>query len=767
MSFMLFMVRIPKDTRKSAYLFEKVSKGSLIETSRFMNDTATSHCAAAGSEVLFARNLAALAERYPALRKRALSCAERDRIEVLSTPQGLAYAIRVDDGLRLLNDPAGDTARLLRSLEAESAALANLQKPVWLAGLSPGDEALHLFEYCERQPQPHPEQPLHVCAQSLPVLIGFLKAFDARALLTAKRVRLFLADETDAEIAWLERRPDFPHQFTIVSGLPEADVNAQTTPLRALAARRDRQGMNDWQENAEWYRNLDDRRLAAILAGAGEEAPRLLMPTAACSTVTQHAARSLQIAMTELGWEVRHLNPDWMITPHWLIGEIRRFKPHALLFIDHLRTEALRVYPPDLLFVTWVQDAMPAINSPSAATVWNDMARPRRRDLLVGYTDQLRPFGYLPERRLPLPMIVDRATFAGREADGAEPGPFACDVCFASNCGRPPAAELERSIGPSLAKIAQDSAARTGSPSPLSDADATGLARMLHDHLWARYRAGRTFITYAALDSELAEASAPFTRLRHSLDPEGRHALTEFLFWSLNDPIYRHTVLEWLDELGADMRLYGDGWAQHPRFRRYAAGKLAHGEELAQAYRAARFSLHLNAAEGGHQRIAEILASGGRVLTRYDASRMANASPELQRGWRWLAQRLRTGGASDAEAFRLETLDDSPARMALADWLFQQALALTATESDQAPDRLAARLAQRVEQGLTARLDVLAADGGATLFNDRDSLTAALAALSGTPSSGATSPAGFAHHAEAGFSCCNAKGSRVVFRPRE
>ena len=95
-----------------------------------------------------------------------------------------------------------------------------------------------------------------------------------------------------------------------------------------------------------------------------------------------------------------------------------------------------------------------------------------------------------------------------------------------------------------------------------------------------------------------------------------QNEIIETLFWRLNDKIYRHTVISWLTEAGFKVNLYGKSWEDSPYFKSYAQGELKHENELSKAYQTARFSLHLNPAEGDHQRLKEITLSLGKVLSR-------------------------------------------------------------------------------------------------------------------------------------------------------
>jgi hypothetical protein len=147
----------------------------------------------------------------------------------------------------------------------------------------------------------------------------------------------------------------------------------------------------------------------------------------------------------------------------------------------------------------------------------------------------------------------------------------------------------------------------------------------------------------------------------------------------LNDTIYRHVVLEWADELGVEMHLYGQGWSNHPRFARYARDPVAHGAELNVAYQAARRCLHLNIAQGLHQRLHEIAASGANLLLRSQLSRMPPVGEPPREVMFRLATAFRIQGGRSAgpnlnfDPLRPDICTTLSESTALTDWLFNLA----------------------------------------------------------------------------------------------
>jgi hypothetical protein len=88
----------------------------------------------------------------------------------------------------------------------------------------------------------------------------------------------------------------------------------------------------------------------------------------------------------------------------------------------------------------------------------------------------------------------------------------------------------------------------------------------------------------------------------------------------LADRMLRHQTLQWAAEI-ADRRawrlhVYGRGCEAHPRFGRYAAGEVAHDDDLRACYQSAHAHLHMTIGNLVHQRVMECALSGGLALCR-------------------------------------------------------------------------------------------------------------------------------------------------------
>ena len=598
-------------------------------------------------------NFAALRSCYPDLAARLEADPASRRVDVRDAPDGgLVYT--VDDGGcgRAITEPHTPLTPIREQICRNTARLADLSRPVFVVGLYPGSELMFTFENGRRAPQPHPDQTVYVCIDSLPCLKGFLQAFDAADMIRSDRLRMFWHEDTADIVGALEADPTLPYIFTLISAAGNGILDRVMPPLAGLVASRKQERTKLLAENNAYYDAISDSQLEATIAKSSTEkrAPRLMIPTNAWSQVVQYSSRDVAAEFTKHGWDVRCICVEGMLTSYYMAREINDFKPDVFLFINHLRTETPDAYPKNMMFVTWVQDTISSINNRAAAEEWNEYARGRNRDLIIGYTEQLTRYGYSEDRLRHVPMIVNPDTFHPSAAPAERNQRFDCDLCFASNRSTTPGRAVEDQVIPQLARYGL----------------LPEVIRSIHDRLWQACREERTFTTYPLLETELRDVR-DFRRVYDELPDDARDHVLQVMFWKLNDVIYRHVVLEWCDELGVNMHIYGEGWQDHPRFGKYARGTLAHGEELSAAYGAARICLHLNSAERTHQRIAEIVASGGTVLTRSTTSLHGSS---LNAAFREIARRI-PGPAIRPENAGGRLPENE--RRALTNWVFSAA----------------------------------------------------------------------------------------------
>jgi len=549
------------------------------------------------------QNLKLLRERFPEIADFAISMRNANFGILKAKDGGLLYAVKGPDGnWQPLSNPVNPIEASQQAISLMSDRLTGGMCPAVIVGIAPGYALDTIYQLFKSQASDYRKfRQIYVLANSPLCLCAWLALADREELLKRPEIEFHLATKADGIARLCEEDHTRSHLFIPVSELPPQLTEQIIAPLSSLYLKREAEAETWRKENEEYYDAFSDESLLNAIQGKAGRKPRLMMPTHTSSTVIQFSTRDTCELFEEAGWETRIVKIERDLPPWRLVKEIHEFKPDLFLFIDHLRTEDAdkKLYPDKMLFATWVQDTLPAINSREAADEWNKRAAGRNRDFLIGYVDQLFEYGYERRRLINMSMVVNKNLFHPVELSANEKARYGCEVCFASNRGATTESVTETHLWPELSK-------RGFSLQDLAN---------VHDELWMDYRNGLKYTCYGALKSKLLAVSG-FKDVFRSLDPFPQDSIVQRVFWLLNDLIYRYVVLEWLDEAGFDMKLYGRQWREHPRFGKFAAGAIEHGPELNKAYNGAKLCLHLNAMEGDHQRLEEIIEAGARLLTR-------------------------------------------------------------------------------------------------------------------------------------------------------
>jgi hypothetical protein len=414
-----------------------------------------------------------------------------------------------------------------------------------------------------------------------------------------ERTRVFTGeDATDTFAGFVRSRFAYPATGPVIPQPVRTPLEPPIAQLvRTLGAEQKNQCQSLHRKLVEREQQRDSAYWSNRLAQ--DRPKRVLIPTCRYSTFIKHASADLALAFEALGWKAQVLiEPD----DHSRFSSIAYhqaqldFDPDLIILINYPRAARADAFPTQTPFVCWIQDAMPHLFDERIGRGQGE------RDFIFGhvYPKLFREFGYRPERATSLPVVASEAKFHSGSASAKLHERFDCELAYVSHHSETPQVmharlcaeagdpqivsvlnEMRRLLGQRYAEITCNPQSRVAKSIP---ADA-----------WANIH-----------------SSAPTPRILGQL--------REQYLMPILERVLRHEMLEWAAEVtdrrGWRLRIYGRGWDEHETLGRFAAGELAHGEELRAAYQCAAVHLHASMSTLVHQRVMECALSGGLPMCR-------------------------------------------------------------------------------------------------------------------------------------------------------
>lgn len=431
---------------------------------------------------------------------------------------------------------------------------------------------------------------------------------DWRELLADPRVLLFTGPEAAEQWAAVMKGDDhlrIPGTVTRLLrwGRPIAPPLEEL--IQQIVEARDRAAVAVHNQVSGVYQGRDASywagRYAAAAAGSAEPL-RVLLVTSRFTTFLQYSARDIARAFEHLGAPVRLLieRDDFTaIASRELLETIRDFQPDMVMLLDHLRCEYAGVFPPQLPFVTWIQDMLPSLTNRRAG----ESIGPYDFVLGHGLKECVRFFGYPAGQFMPCQVPSNESTFDATPCGDEELAPYRCDVAYVGTGSMSPRRLHENFVGIHRPHASVRRVLETAYEMLLGLTEVSPGQR--------HQRIGKVLTdAAAACGVEMAQ--------------DVRAHLEANYIAVVADRMYRFQTLEWVadwvGETGGTFRLHGRGWEAHARLGRFARGPIENGEPLRRLYQAAKVNLHCNLHGTVHQRLLDGLCAGGFFLCRYNVS---------------------------------------------------------------------------------------------------------------------------------------------------
>jgi glycosyltransferase involved in cell wall biosynthesis len=541
----------------------------------------------------FLGNVQALAGRLPELAEALKNLTPRQTYFILPITDSIQLG--VGNGVGVTPMPQSVPAPVAKNLIRQLYPSATCHLPVLISGEDMGWLWNGIYRLpCQTPALPGHQPPLYFLIKEIERLWVILHLHDWRDLLADPRVRLFAGDDAFERFRGsLISEPVCPWPRlsvqvdpTLWNGRPSLDE------IIAGAMEQANQELHRCtQQFQRAYSGATPETISSHLASG--RPLKVLGITSRFTTFLQYSMRDWLASFERLGHQTRLIIEDHdheMANSLTIASACAEFQPDLIIIIDHYRAE-LGGLPEQVPMVMWVQDALPNIFRREAGKAQGPL------DYVLGFArlDLVHEFGYPADRFMSAVIGCDEMRFAPGRLSPSEQAEFGCDVSFVSHASTPADVLLQTEID------------RAGS------VEAERLLREIYEQLSAVYQDGG-FLTEPIEIRRMIDRALVQTKT--SIAESEMPKLVDLFTQKINNALFRHQSLNWLAEMGVDLRLYGRGWEKHPTLSRFARGIADNSTQLAQIYRASRISLHASPHGAVHQRLMEGLACGGFFLLR-------------------------------------------------------------------------------------------------------------------------------------------------------
>jgi len=513
-----------------------------------------------------------------------------------------AIAVRGNSVIIAAIDGAAATVRpCLLSAQAAHQTLEKVypageyHEPLLVAGVDQG----WLWQQAYTMPTPSRalpghRPPLYLVVRDIEDLWIALHLHDWRDMLADPRVRLFVGSGAAGELRQsLLEHPEIPEPKVALTIGPSIWPDGES--LESIIAQ-------SRTRHAERYRHLSGqypslyqgatRETIAAKLASGQRL-RVLGITSRYTTFLQYSMRDWLAAMGRLGHET-HLLIE--AAPYELLNNLTfaqtcaSFRPDLILMIDHFREEYAAL-PRQIPFVMWVQDRLPNIFSDRGGAAQGPM------DFCLGFgrLHLSGRHGYPAARYMPATIGINEERFDRSPPTADQLKRHRCDVSYVSHASTPADVLLKEKL---------DRQTDLG----------RHVLRDVYDRLVAHYDAGGVAVSDVAIRLFIEESMA---RRRTTIPDADIRALVVFFNQQVNNALFRHQTLNWLAELGVDLKIYGRGWENHPTLAPFACGVADNIADLGAIYRASTINIQVTPHGAVHQRMLDGLAAGGFFLARW------------------------------------------------------------------------------------------------------------------------------------------------------
>ena len=414
---------------------------------------------------------------------------------------------------------------------------------------------------------------------------SFVQIYNLEELIGKKRI-VFLVGEEEAYTYLKEDRVLPPSRFF---------YNTSQDIYVSMFERLFKEWQDEIKRNSDIVKRYYESNVDNIINRVRIQKPRIVFWTCRFTTALQYHTRDCMQAAMRCGCEAElWIESDGIhrIREIDVLRYLARFKPDIIFFIDYFRFQWQHI-PDEVLWVTWIQDDLPYIVN--KATPLKLAERDFVMNHFVGW-DVIENVGYPTDRLMDAPIVANNYIYKPYKLINTEKKQFGADVCMVCH-----ASDVEECIEDIISVMEGEKIK-------------TAVRQLLYDYCKLVKDTETILYTKEEMYSFIDEYTKKFYYIQ--LSETLLSYLSTRMFSEFNQRVYRQAIADWLIEAGyQNIKLWGNGWQNIPKYRKYAMGPAQNGEILSKILQSTKIVLGNNIMGTAAARVWESMLSGAFYMS--------------------------------------------------------------------------------------------------------------------------------------------------------
>lgn len=355
------------------------------------------------------------------------------------------------------------------------------------------------------------------------------------------------------------------------------------------------QNMERYKKNIDqYYGDFGSEIIQRVQAGK----PKILFVTSYFTTVLQYHTRDCRNAAEKMGLETELLierGPIFRTTKEYCTEALDRFRPDIVFCIDHFRFEN-DLWPKEIVWIAWVQDFLTKIMDPSTP------AKLGERDFVMTHFTtwkKFREIGYCSDRLIEAAIPASSDVYKIYDLTAEEKKQYTCGVCLVCH-----ASDVDAHIEQFVKQNQMDQ--------ELADV----ICEIYKGYQSYVYESGEVFYNVNLFKEFISGCLLQVYNAK--MESNMIDGIAKDMYENFNQRVYRQALVDWILDAGiTDIKLWGNGWSDHEKYKSYAMGSAENGETLSKIYQAAKIVIGNNVMTTAAARAWETMLSGGFYLSNY------------------------------------------------------------------------------------------------------------------------------------------------------